>query len=102
MTIDKMKSTIHRAEAKRQKLATFHALVLVHAGELVGIDPSRFCAEVGVPPSWKREFAKMVALRRALAEEQYRVVAAAGEQPAKRFFVCTLDSLPEELQALVA
>jgi len=72
--IEQIKSAIHRAAGKNQKIAMFHLQVLKNADELAGIDPKGFCKEVSVPETYATEFTKMIALARLMKEQGVKVI----------------------------
>lgn len=71
--LERIKSELQVAEREKRKMATFLSLVLIHANELRTLDPSEFCAQVGVPDSYRAEFQKMLAAERALAGMGYHI-----------------------------
>ena len=67
--IDQIKTAVHNAARKNQKIAMFHFQVLKNADQLAGIDPKGFCKEVSVPETYATEFTKMIALARLMKEQ---------------------------------
>jgi hypothetical protein len=47
----------------------FHFQVLRNAAALEGFDPVSFCAEIGVPNTYKTEFTKMLSLARVMRQQ---------------------------------
>lgn len=71
--IEQIKEALQIAEREKRKMATFLSLVLIHADALRTMDPSEFCAQVGVPDSYRAEFQKMLATEKALAGMGYHI-----------------------------
>jgi hypothetical protein len=72
--VAEIKKAVEDAARTNQKIAMFHLQVLKNARELDGIDPERFCAEVGVPATYQTEFRKMLSLARLMRERGIRLV----------------------------
>jgi hypothetical protein len=72
--IERIKSAVHRAAAKNQKIAMFHFQVLKNADDLEGMDPKGFCREISVPETYATEFTKMIALARLMKEQGVRLI----------------------------
>jgi len=72
--IERIKSAVHGAAAKNQKIAMFHFQVLKNADDLEGMDPRGFCREISVPETYATEFTKMIALARLMKEQGIRFV----------------------------
>lgn len=72
--IEQIKTAIHRAAGKKQKIAMFHFQVLKNADKLADIDAKGFCKEISVPETYTREFAKMIALARLMKEQGTKVI----------------------------
>ena len=66
--IEQIKTAVHRAAEKNQKIAMFHFQVLKNADELAGIDPEEFCKEISVPKTYATEFRKMIALAQLMRD----------------------------------
>jgi hypothetical protein len=66
--IVQIKTAVHDAASKNQKIAMFHFQVLKHAEELEGMEPEAFCREIGVPNTYQTEFRKMLSLARLMRE----------------------------------
>ena len=71
--IEQIKSAVHDAGSKNQKIAMFHFQVLKNADELSGFDPKGFCEEVAVPTTYATEFRKMIALARLMKEQGSKI-----------------------------
>lgn len=69
-----IKSAVHDAANKNQKIAMFHYQVLMNADELEGVDPRGFCREIAVPETYATEFTKMIALARLMREQGNKIV----------------------------
>ena len=72
--IDQIKTAVHRAAGKNQKIAMFHFQVLKNADELASIDPKSFCKEISVSESFATEFIKMIALARLMKEQGTKLI----------------------------
>lgn len=72
--IEQIKSAVHHAAGKNQKIAMFHYQVLKNADDLEGIDPKGFCKEISVPATYATEFTKMIALARLMKEQGNKIV----------------------------
>jgi len=73
--IEQIKTAVHGAEVKKQKLAMFHFQVLKNADDLTGLNPKDFCKEVSVPESWATEFRQMLALARLMKERGAKLIS---------------------------
>lgn len=73
--IEEIRQALIIAEQENRKMATFHAMVLIHAGFLLTMDPHEFCRSVGVPDSYCTEFRKMISARNALSGFGYSIAA---------------------------
>lgn len=71
---ERIKSAVHDAAGKNQKIAMFHYQVLKNADELQGVDPKGFCKEISVPEAYATEFTKMIALARLIKEQGSKIV----------------------------
>lgn len=71
--IEQIRTDLHQAERKNQKIAMFHYQVLIHADELEGIDPVNLCKELSVPKTYATEFRKMIALARLMRAQDARL-----------------------------
>lgn len=72
--IEQIKTAVHHAAGKNQKIAMFHFQVLKNAIELEGMNPKGFCKEISVPVSFATEFTKMIALARLMREEGAKLI----------------------------
>jgi hypothetical protein len=73
--IEQIKTAVHGAEGRKQKIAMIHFQVLKNADELAGINPKGFCKEVSVPETYATEFTKMIALARLMKEQGTRLIS---------------------------
>ena len=71
--IETIKTALQKAAVERNKMATFHSLVLLHAELLEHLEPEEFCRQVGVPATYHIEFRKMIAVARRLSEMGYLI-----------------------------
>lgn len=72
--IKTIRDSVHAAGASSQKIAMFHFQVLKNPQELEGLDPGAFCREIGVLPTYAKEFRKMISLARLIKEQGVRLV----------------------------
>lgn len=72
--IEEIKTAVHCAAGKGQKIAMFHFQVLKNADELAGMDAKGFCNEISVPETYATEFTKMIALARLMKERGVKLV----------------------------
>jgi hypothetical protein len=72
--IEQIKTAIHSAAGKHQKIAMFHLQVLKNADQLADINPKGFCEEVSVPATYATEFTKMIALARLMKEQGTKLI----------------------------
>lgn len=71
--IEDIRRAVHNAALDKQKIAMFHFQVLKNAAALEDVDPSSFCAEIGVPDTYKTEFTKMLGLARIMRQQGVRI-----------------------------
>ena len=59
------------ASFSRSKSAMFHYQVLLHADELIDVDPKirKFCREVGMEESYAVEFSKMLKVSKIMKQQ---------------------------------
>jgi len=67
--IEEIRQAVHNAALGKQKIAMFHFQVLRNAAALEGFDPASFCAEIGVPNTYKTEFTKMLSFARVMRQQ---------------------------------
>ncbi len=72
--IDQIKTAVHSATGRKQRIVMFHFQVLKNADELASIDPKGFCKEISVPQSLATEFRKMIALARLMKEQGTKLI----------------------------
>lgn len=60
--VSRIKTQVAIGTKNRQRMVTFHYMVLSNARMLSGMDPVEFCRKVGVPDSYAIEFKKMLPL----------------------------------------
>lgn len=74
VAIEEVKSAVHNAAGRKQKIAMFHLKVLIHAGDLDGISAKAFCRELAVPETYATEFTKMISLAKLMKEQGLMIV----------------------------
>lgn len=74
MIVEQIKAAIDSARPKKQQTAMFHLQVLINAHELEGVDGAEFSKEVGLAPSFKTEFDKMIALARLIKQLGKKII----------------------------
>ena len=67
-----IKNAVHTAAAGNQKIAMFHFQILKNAEALDAVSPEAFCADIGVPDTYKTEFRKMISLARVIRQQGLR------------------------------
>ena len=72
--VEQIKTAVHHAAGRNQKIAMFHYQVLKNADGLEGIDPRGFCKEISVPETYATEFTKMIALARLMKEQGTKLI----------------------------
>ena len=60
--VSRIKTEIAIGTKNRERMVTFHAMVVCNARMLSNMDPVEFCRKVGVSDSYAIEFKKMLAL----------------------------------------
>ena len=71
--VETIKLALEKAAEERNKVATFHSLVLINAERLDHLDPHEFCRNVGVTDAFHIEFRKMISAARKLSELGYSI-----------------------------
>lgn len=71
--VETIKLALQKAQEDRNKMATFHSLVLVNADDLQHLDPHEFCRNVGVTKAYHIEFRKMIAAAHTLSDMGYSI-----------------------------
>lgn len=66
------------ASYARNKIGMFHYQVLLHAHELLDVDPHEFCREVRVPDSFSTEFSKMLKVAKTMKQQGTEIAKAHG------------------------
>ena len=75
MKVKEVMDAIREAEKENEKTtAMFHYQVLIHAGDLLGVDPVEFCREVGMSYGFRAEFRKMINLAALMREQGAKIV----------------------------
>lgn len=74
MNFEQMRELLVVGEENNQKYATFQFIVLSQASELRNQDPSAFCQELGLPPSYVTAMRQSLALARVLQENNIKLV----------------------------
>ena len=70
---EEIAAQIRQAARNRNKLATFHYLVLINADLLADVNPIDFCRQVGMGDSFATEFRKMIGLAKLMEERGVRI-----------------------------
>jgi hypothetical protein len=71
--LDSIRIALDDAQKEKEKAATLHSLVLIHAAELASLEPLEFCRQLGIHKSYQTEFRKMLSATRVLEELGYAV-----------------------------
>jgi hypothetical protein len=71
--VESIKLALQRAAEERNKVATFHSLVLINADRLKHLDAHEFCKNVGVTDTFHIEFKKMIATAQILSQLGYSI-----------------------------
>jgi hypothetical protein len=74
VAIEEIKTAVHKAAGRKQKIAMFHLQVLRHAEELDGVNAKAFCRELAVPETYATEFTKMLSLAKLMKEEGLKII----------------------------
>jgi hypothetical protein len=73
--VEQIKAAVLGARGEKQMVAMFHYQVLKNADELRGVDPVKFCKELGISDRYASEFRKMLALARLMKDQGTSIVS---------------------------
>lgn len=69
-----MRKKIEESTESRNKAATVHALIIINADQMRGLDAYRICSELGLPPSYHTEVKKAINTASMLDKMGHRLV----------------------------